>query len=231
MLIRLDAKYQQAYSSRATAWWDKKDYDRAIKDYDVALQLNPQDAGTFNNRGNAWKAKKDFVRAIKDYDRAIQINPNFGVAYHNRSSARTCTWVNTTGPSTTPTRPSGSNPRCPWRITNAVWPGRTSGFMTRPLRITVKRSDPTLADGGYYVNRGTAWRQKKEYDRAIKDYDEAIRINPKIANAFVGRAAVWTALKEYDKAIADCAWLRGLEHDNAGAYCNRAVAARQAKEI
>ena len=29
-----------------------------------------------------------------------------------------------------------------------------------------------------YVNRGEAWQHKKEYDKAIADYTEAIRLNP-----------------------------------------------------
>src|SRR5262249_50929833 len=32
--------------------------------------------------------------------------------------------------------------------------------------------------------RGRAWAEKKEYGRAIKDYDEAIRLDPKDAKAF-----------------------------------------------
>ena len=28
-------------------------------------------------------------------------------------------------------------------------------------------------------NRGLAWNRKKEYDKAIRDYDEAIRLDPK----------------------------------------------------
>jgi hypothetical protein len=37
------------------------------------------------------------------------------------------------------------------------------------------------------VFRGEAWLDKKEYDKAIKDFDEAIRLDPKFAGAFYYR--------------------------------------------
>ena len=40
-------------------------------------------------------------------------------------------------------------------------------------------------------NRGTAWRHKKEYDKAIADYTEAIRLDPQYALAFNSRAWLW----------------------------------------
>jgi tetratricopeptide (TPR) repeat protein len=42
-----------------------------------------------------------------------------------------------------------------------------------------------------------------EYNLALKDLDEAIRLDPKCALAFSGRAAAWFTKKEYDKAIKD----------------------------
>ena len=38
-----------------------------------------------------------------------------------------------------------------------------------------------------YQNRGYGHLYKSQYDRAIRDYDEAIRLNPKIVFAYSGR--------------------------------------------
>ena len=40
---------------------------------------------------------------------------------------------------------------------------------------------------GAFVNRGIAHRRAGDLDRAIKDYDEAIRLNPRAADAFNNR--------------------------------------------
>ena len=44
---------------------------------------------------------------------------------------------------------------------------------------------------------------KNDFDRAMADYNEAIRINPRFAAAYIGRGAVAHAKKDYDGAITD----------------------------
>jgi tetratricopeptide (TPR) repeat protein len=58
-------------------------------------------------------------------------------------------------------------------------------------------------DAQYYIKRATECYAKGQHDRAIKELDEAIRLNPKNALAFSCRGAVRFAKKEYDRAIAD----------------------------
>src|SRR5579872_6112244 len=50
--------------------------------------------------------------------------------------------------------------------------------------------------------RGEAWDQKYEYDEAIKDFNEAIRLDPS-PSAYILRGTVWESKKEYDSAIKD----------------------------
>ena len=59
-------------------------YDRAIADYSVAIELKADYAEAYNNRGFAYYLKGDSKRAIADYTRAIELRPNYPKAYNNR---------------------------------------------------------------------------------------------------------------------------------------------------
>jgi tetratricopeptide (TPR) repeat protein len=76
-----------AYNNRGIAWSHKKDYDRAIADFNEAIRLDPNDATAYNNRGWAWSNKKDYDRAIADYSEAIRLDPKYALAYNNRGWA------------------------------------------------------------------------------------------------------------------------------------------------
>jgi tetratricopeptide (TPR) repeat protein len=54
-----------------------------------------------------------------------------------------------------------------------------------------------------YNNRGTAYDRKGDNDRAIEDYNDAIRLNPNFANAFRDRGLAYYAKRDYDHAIED----------------------------
>jgi len=54
-----------------------------------------------------------------------------------------------------------------------------------------------------HVNRGNAWRSKRDYDRAIDDHSEAIRLNPRDAIAYNNRGLVHEDKRQYDQAFSD----------------------------
>ncbi len=66
-----------------------------------------------------------------------------------------------------------------------------SGKLPNPLRAIA------------YSNRGNALCSKGEFDLAIRDDDEAIRLAPKLASAFANRSSAWSNKGEYDRAIED----------------------------
>jgi tetratricopeptide (TPR) repeat protein len=54
-----------------------------------------------------------------------------------------------------------------------------------------------------YVARGLAWQAKGDLDRALADYTDAIRVNPRDALAYNNRGLLWREKGDADRAIAD----------------------------
>jgi tetratricopeptide (TPR) repeat protein len=54
-----------------------------------------------------------------------------------------------------------------------------------------------------YTNRGLAYRVKGDIDRAIADYTEAIRLQPRNALAYNNRGSAYTYVGDFDRAIED----------------------------
>ena len=61
-----------------------EDYVDAIADFDEAIKLNPNNAGTYNNRGMVKNKLGDYAGAIADFDEVIKLDPNYITAYNSR---------------------------------------------------------------------------------------------------------------------------------------------------
>jgi lipoprotein NlpI len=72
-----------------------------------------------------------------------------------------------------------------------------------------------------YNNRGSAYQAKGDNDRAIADYNQAIRLDPKYAIAYNGRGNAYRAKGDNDRAIADYDQAIRLDPKFAFAYYNR----------
>lgn len=83
----------------------------------------------------------------------------------------------------------------------------------------------------FYIRRGNAWYNKMDYDKAIVDYDKAIKINPNDDLSFYNRGFAWGAKRDYKKAIEDYDTVIRLNSKNSNAYFIRASLWRAQKEF
>jgi tetratricopeptide (TPR) repeat protein len=84
------------------------------------------------------------------------------------------------------------------------------------------RLRPYLAES--YFNRGTAYGEFGQLQRAIEDLTEAIRLKPDYAEACFNLGVVYGKLGQYQHAIENFSKAIRLDPNSDGAYKSRGVA-------
>lgn len=91
---------------------------------------------------------------------------------------------------------------------------------TEALKYTDGVGDTDIAFA--YINRGTVYLNKEEYDIAIDDYTTALEYNSSLIGAYFNRAVVYGLKGEDDAAIADYTTALEYEPDDVSIYYKRA---------
>jgi lipoprotein NlpI len=72
------------FTTAGVAHLQQGEYDRAIRDFDRAIALQPGLVVAWRNRGLAHREKGDFERAIADYDQAALLTPGDARVFNDR---------------------------------------------------------------------------------------------------------------------------------------------------
>jgi lipoprotein NlpI len=75
-----------------------------------------------------------------------------------------------------------------------------------------------------FFEEGKKYSLEKNFDQAINNYGECIKLNPKLVKAYNNRGVAYVETKQYDQAIADFSKAIELDSTNGKAYNNRAIA-------
>jgi len=207
------------YNSRGAVYLSGE-YDRAILEYNKAIENDPGNALAYFNRGVTYYDKDEYDRAILDYTKAIEIDLRFPEAYYNRGII----YAN-----------KGEYDQAIQDYTKAIEinPKYTSAYINRGGIYEDKGEyDHAIQDytkiieinpkiTGAYYNRGLTYVNKDEFDRAILDFTKAIEINPKYADAYYNRGLTYVNKDEFDQAILDFTKAIEINPKYADSYNNR----------
>jgi tetratricopeptide (TPR) repeat protein len=80
-----------------------------------------------------------------------------------------------------------------------------------------------------YNGRGVAWRRKGDTERAMADYDEAVRLDPTFGHPYSNRGNIHLDAGRYERAIAD--YDQAIRHDPATAFIYHANRGKALSEL
>ena len=176
----------ETYRVRAYASIQLGNYEKAIRELDQALRMNPKDAWSYHNRGIAKRNLGQHYSAILDYDAAIRLDPNDAKAYVNRGYAKRNLGQHSAAildyDAAIRLDPNDAKAYVYRGIAKRNLGQHSAAILDYDAAI---RLDPNYANA--YVNRGSAKHQLRQYFGAIADYNKAIDLDSNNAHAYFGR--------------------------------------------
>lgn len=210
LIYRGDALYERGKQAagKGDSQRMKEDYAASMADYDAAIAVDPNNADAFVSRCNLKMSQSDPEGAIDDCDEAIRLDPKYAVAYMLRA--------------------------------NALWDQAEKGIANgEPVdRQKLEQALPDLtkmielkASAGGYFQRALLYTALDQPQQALKDYDEAVRLDSRYSAAYINRGALRLASKDADGALQDFARAIELDSKDQDAYSQRAFAYESVGEL
>ncbi len=75
----------EAFYNRGEAYISKKEYVRAVHDFDAAIELKPNFTRALYSRGTLFHLNLEYDRAMQDFNEVIRLDPSNALAYQYRS--------------------------------------------------------------------------------------------------------------------------------------------------
>ena len=82
--IALDPNYAVAYNERGNAYYERREYELALKDYNKAIAIKKDYADAYNNRAKLYFNNKDYDKSLRDLAKVIELDPDHYYPYYNR---------------------------------------------------------------------------------------------------------------------------------------------------
>ncbi|MFW5793309.1 MAG: tetratricopeptide repeat protein [Bacteroidota bacterium] len=212
--IELNPIYAEAFLYRGLALNEIRDFESAIKDFTICIELDPEfsDQAHFF-RGVAKVQEGKYNSAIQDYSTAIQLNPDF-IAFYRRGQANMHL-------------KEYARALQDFEIALRLNPSHNESYLHRGIALyylgqfpealkDLKRAALDLKKNpeAYYYS-ALARGKTNDYYGAVRDLDKAIELNPDYAKAYQARAHAHKELGNSENEAKDIEMAQNLNIENA----------------
>lgn len=172
----------QIYHHRGITRLTTGDYEKAIRDFDRAIDEGLDDPGVYVNRGAAHQRNGNLEKAIEDYTQAIELNAENSRAYDNRANA--LAELGQFEASLADFEEAlRITPDFPEAYNNRGVTFRMMGEFEKAIDDYSKAIELFPYYSAAFANRGYARKQLGMFEEAIEDYTQAIKLDNRAAGA------------------------------------------------
>lgn len=229
--IRLKSDFSKAYLTRASIYFDRELYDRALIDVNKVIEIDPTYAEAYRSRAVILHFKNDLEQAVADLSKAIELRPTNPEFYAFRGYSLK-------------TKKSYDLAIADFTRAITIYPKYSFALYQRSMSHKLKNDfgravvdlskfillNPKEPDG--YLERASIyWVFLHDNDKAVNDYTAIIRFNPKHTDAYYRRGVIYdVSLKDKEKALFDYGKVIELDPDFVEGYSLRAAIYQEKKE-
>ncbi|MDO9384949.1 MAG: caspase family protein [Hyphomicrobiaceae bacterium] len=193
-----------------SSYWQncKGDFDRGIAVLNEAAAILPRDPAVYNQRANMYRDKGDYPAALTDINRSITLinnDPYRASAYNNRALIWKTMgeYEKAAADFSVAIKLAPKNAKY-YANRGDAW--RLTGNLERALQdqdraIELYAGGPGIALG--LTLRGETLRYMGDYDRALSNFNQAIRFEPDYAPAHTGLGLTFERLGDFERAKSD----------------------------
>ncbi|WP_310485173.1 tetratricopeptide repeat protein [Chamaesiphon sp. VAR_48_metabat_403] len=163
------------YISRSLFHSIKNRYVPALADLEKSSALDPNNYQTYFNRAFIYNRTDRQQLALADLDRALKLAPKSADVYNLQGNV--------------------------YRKLKQ-YPQAITSF-TKAIEIVKSKSELQNDLESYSIARAEIYNLDRQYELAIADYTQAIKLNPKVSNYYASRGNVYYNLKQYRSTITD----------------------------
>lgn len=201
-----------AHNRLGEAYANKGYEEKALKQFEQAVDLNPDHWKARHNRAVSYALDQRFEEALKDFSATSKLNPNYANAWYNRGEVQMRTGQVEEAIESY-SKAIKINPQ------DAIYYISRSRAYQQLKQEQSAIDDLTSAlqsDGQYgiaLVERGTIYLQQGLFEKASKDFGNAVRLDGQHAEAY--RAIAWM--------MATCSDVRYRDTERAVAFAEKGI--------
>lgn len=202
-----DPQAAQQLLQSGTQNLQRGEFEAALKAFDEAIRLNSEDFNAYINRGYARHQLRDLDGAASDYSRAIELNQNSAEAFNNRSHVRVDQrrYDEAIKDATRALELNPNLPEANVNLGNALFAQRDLDRAAQQFQAALQSNASSTTKARAHNNRGNIFLANDQVQQAGTEYDSAIQLDPRYADAFFNRGIANERNQNYPAAARDFA--------------------------